>query len=155
MHGYSALHLIIRISGIEHVESVVAELQIRTPLQHLWAELNEKIADRYGRGIRYGEPPEHPERPLFPDTEEAGPTRADLVGLVLSISELIRQTEEIQVSTEKVVAHLEGSDLGTQFSSEELDELGAESVEAQFAARHRQLMSMLEELLDLVTRLEA
>lgn len=34
------------------------EIQLRTKLQHEWANLFEKLADRVGRGIRYGEPPE-------------------------------------------------------------------------------------------------
>jgi hypothetical protein len=33
------------------------EVQIRTEWQHLWAEWFERLADQYGRGIRYGEPP--------------------------------------------------------------------------------------------------
>jgi hypothetical protein len=32
------------------------EIQVRTRLQHEWAELFEKLADQLGRGIRYGEP---------------------------------------------------------------------------------------------------
>ncbi|MGH3722296.1 MAG: hypothetical protein ACRDRI_26350 [Pseudonocardiaceae bacterium] len=35
------------------------EIQLRTQLQHEWVDLFEKLADRVGRGIRYGEPPEH------------------------------------------------------------------------------------------------
>ena len=33
------------------------EVQVRTRLQHEWAEIFEKLADLLGRGIRYGEPP--------------------------------------------------------------------------------------------------
>jgi ppGpp synthetase/RelA/SpoT-type nucleotidyltranferase len=38
-------------------EGVPVEIQVRTRWQHEWAELFEKIADRVGRGIRYGDPP--------------------------------------------------------------------------------------------------
>jgi len=34
------------------------EVQIRTEWQHLWAEWFERLADQYGRGIRYGVPPQ-------------------------------------------------------------------------------------------------
>lgn len=47
--GYRALHLEIRREGI------LIEVQVRTTLQHRWAELFERAADRLGRGLRYGE----------------------------------------------------------------------------------------------------
>jgi len=52
-HGYRAVHVIVS------VRSLPVEIQIRTPLQHEWADLFEKLADRIGRNIRYGEPPQH------------------------------------------------------------------------------------------------
>lgn len=52
-HGYRAVHV------IAFVGSVPVEIQVRTSLQHQWADLFEKLADRIGRGIRYGEPPDH------------------------------------------------------------------------------------------------
>ncbi len=52
-HGYRAVHVIIYINGAS------VEIQLRTKLQHEWADLFEKLADRVGRGIRYGESPEH------------------------------------------------------------------------------------------------
>ena len=39
-------------------EEAPIEVQVRTEWQHEWAEFFEKLADRIGRGIRYGEPPE-------------------------------------------------------------------------------------------------
>ena len=50
--GYRAVHLVV------HVDSVPVEIQIRTRLQHQWAEFYEKLGDKFGRGIRYGEPVE-------------------------------------------------------------------------------------------------
>ncbi len=52
-HGYRAVHIIVYVDGAP------VEIQVRTKLQHEWADLFEKLADRVGRGIRYGEPPEH------------------------------------------------------------------------------------------------
>lgn len=52
-HGYRAVHVVVWI------EAFPIEIQIRTPWQHEWAELFEKLADRIGRGIRYGEAPDH------------------------------------------------------------------------------------------------
>jgi len=50
-HGYSAVHVIVFPQGRP------IEIQVRTPWQHEWAEMFEKLADRVGRNIRYGEPP--------------------------------------------------------------------------------------------------
>ena len=52
-HGYRAVHLIIR-----HDEKPI-EVQVRTALQHVWAEMSEKCADIIDPAIKYGGgPPE-------------------------------------------------------------------------------------------------
>lgn len=51
VHGYRAVHV------IAFPEGVPVEIQVRTLWQHEWAELFEKLADRVGRGIRYGDAP--------------------------------------------------------------------------------------------------
>jgi putative GTP pyrophosphokinase len=50
--GYRAIHAIPRIEGM------LVEIQLRTSLQHLWAELSEKLADRYGFELKYGGGPD-------------------------------------------------------------------------------------------------
>ncbi len=51
-YGYRAVHVIVFPDGTP------VETQVRTSWQHEWAEMFEKLADKVGRGIRYGEPPE-------------------------------------------------------------------------------------------------
>jgi len=53
-HGYRAVHIIVR----EQQRTV--EIQVRTERQHQWADLFEKLADRWGRQIRYGGAPNIP-----------------------------------------------------------------------------------------------
>lgn len=50
-HGYRAVHVIAQVSGYP------VEIQVRTELQHFWAEAFEKLAGITGRGIQYGEVP--------------------------------------------------------------------------------------------------
>ena len=51
-HGYRAIHIIVH-----HADRAV-EIQIRTQLQHLWAEHSEKLADKFGIAVKYGSGPE-------------------------------------------------------------------------------------------------
>lgn len=49
--GYRAVHLIVK------QDDRPVEVQVRTALQHQWAEVFEKMGDRWGRSIRYNGPP--------------------------------------------------------------------------------------------------
>ena len=51
-HGYRATHVVVESSGR------VVEIQVRTSLQHLWAELSEKFADEVDPHIKYGGGPD-------------------------------------------------------------------------------------------------
>lgn len=48
-HGYRAVHVIVRC------QERLIEIQVRTQLQHLWAELSEKTSDVLDQAIKYGE----------------------------------------------------------------------------------------------------
>jgi ppGpp synthetase/RelA/SpoT-type nucleotidyltranferase len=50
-HGYRAVHVIPKIGGFS------VEVQVRTSLQHAWANATEQLADQWGRAIRYGGSP--------------------------------------------------------------------------------------------------
>ncbi len=52
-HGYRAVHVIARLDDLS------VEIQVRTTLQDLWAQAMEKLADRFGRDVRYGAIPEN------------------------------------------------------------------------------------------------
>jgi ppGpp synthetase/RelA/SpoT-type nucleotidyltranferase len=47
-HGYRAVHI------ITHQTGKTVEIQLRTLLQHTWAELSEKMADVFDPSIKYG-----------------------------------------------------------------------------------------------------
>ncbi|MEU4381255.1 hypothetical protein [Micromonospora echinofusca] len=55
-HGYRAVHVVV------FPEKIPVEIQIRTELQNYWAQIIESLADRWGRGIRYGQPPDDPDK---------------------------------------------------------------------------------------------
>lgn len=101
VNGYRAVHVIV------FPESVPIEIQVRTQLQHEWAELFEKLADIVGRNIRYGEPPV---RWLLDEQRlESVPRMLELSALsdalaealivaVLNLAEAIADVEEIEPS---------------------------------------------------------
>ena len=47
-NGYRAVHVIAKQLGRP------VEIQVRTNLQHVWANLSEKVADQFGHSIKYG-----------------------------------------------------------------------------------------------------
>lgn len=47
-HGYRAVHLVVADGG------VAVEIQVRTTAQQLWAEISEKLSDRFGIEVKYG-----------------------------------------------------------------------------------------------------
>jgi len=47
-HGYRAVHVITKVGG------KVVEIQVRTALQHAWAELSEKLSDLIDPSVKYG-----------------------------------------------------------------------------------------------------
>jgi ppGpp synthetase/RelA/SpoT-type nucleotidyltranferase len=51
-HGYRAVHVIVKTHG------KLIEVQVRTSLQHLWAEVSERSADLLDPAIKYGGGPQ-------------------------------------------------------------------------------------------------
>jgi ppGpp synthetase/RelA/SpoT-type nucleotidyltranferase len=88
--GYRAVHVIV------FPESVPVEIQVRTELQNYWAQVVESLADRWGRGIRYGEPPEDPDQPTI---GYAGRhiSRREFIGDFLQFSNTIYTVEVAEV----------------------------------------------------------
>lgn len=89
-YGYRAVHLVVRM------ESVPIEIQVRTTLQDIWAQITEKLADRWGRGIRYGEDPENP----YAEVRVSGltaRTRRQAIESLGTLSNAVAEAEEFQL----------------------------------------------------------
>jgi ppGpp synthetase/RelA/SpoT-type nucleotidyltranferase len=82
-HGYRAVHVIVQS------QDRVAEIQVRTLLQHGWAEVSEKVSDNVGKDIKYGGGSE------------------SLRSRLLMMSELIARNEEAEAA---LAAYAEKSD---------------------------------------------
>ena len=98
-HGYRAMHIII-MWGL-----IPIEVQIRTELQDIWAQMTERMADRWGRGIRYGEDVDKPgESAQALRLVEAG---RDLVASLIQLSDLVAQVEVMHAKAKSDAATLD------------------------------------------------
>ncbi|MGL5865104.1 MAG: RelA/SpoT domain-containing protein [Dermatophilaceae bacterium] len=85
MHGYRAVHLIVTCDGLP------VEVQVRTAPQDMWAQAMERLADRWGREVRYREPLAGADIEVAPNV-----TRGDLLGLVCHLGVGIALLEDLR-----------------------------------------------------------
>jgi ppGpp synthetase/RelA/SpoT-type nucleotidyltranferase len=90
MYGYRALHIEVWLSGRP------VEVQLRTDMQQMWADLSERRADTWGRQIRYGEPPDP-----APDGSIAARTN-----FLASLHRLSDRIQEFELSEDKMRTHM-------------------------------------------------
>jgi len=96
--GYRAVHVVVKAGGIP------VEVQFRTEFQNMWAQSFERVADRWGRQIRYGGDPTDG----TPTADDAG-KRRELVAAMIQVSKIVAVYEEAQASVEvrEAIAWLE------------------------------------------------
>ena len=90
--GYKAVHLIVRI------DEIPVEIQVRTELQDTWAQIVERLGDRWGRGIRYGQDPENPDGVVR--SGELVASRREALALLMALSDAISAVEEARQRVE-------------------------------------------------------
>lgn len=129
--GYRAAHVLTTI------ERCRVEVQVRTRLQHLWAELMEWFAGQWGRQMRYGDPPLAPDAPVGPS---GGLTRVEVYASLLRFADRIAAHEEAIDDIER--AELE---LGEEASEDARSRLAVTRDELQ-AVRH-ELLSVFEPMI--------
>lgn len=88
-HGYRAVHVIVNSSG------KLIEIQVRTQLQHLWAELSEKFSDISDPAIKYGGGKKEIQKELLETSEMVA--REELLEAALANTE--RQVQINRLST--------------------------------------------------------
>lgn len=86
-YGYRAVHVVV------FVDSTPVEIQIRTKLQDMWAQISEKLGDLWGRGLRYGQGPDMPDA-LADPAGKGGITRRELVTSLGTLADSIATMED-------------------------------------------------------------
>ncbi len=81
--GYRALHVIVQEEGCW------VEVQVRTYWQDVWAQISERLADAWGRQIRYGAPPDPP------DDLGKGLSRTQVLAVVQDLSARVESYETL------------------------------------------------------------
>lgn len=103
-HGYRAVHVVAEIDRIP------IEIQVRTGLQHAWAELSEKYADVHDSSIKYGGGPAETRTLL--DTWSELIQRLEVLELEpshVSPPELEQIKSGMRTAIEAVIGELKGS----------------------------------------------
>lgn len=80
--GYRAVHIVTK------VDNRLVEIQLRTLLQDRWAQIVERLADHWGRQIRYGQGPDNP------SSRVGRYTRVEIVEMGRRLSPLIAECEK-------------------------------------------------------------
>lgn len=136
-HGYRAVHLVVQ------VDRVPVEIQVRTDLQDTWAQSVERLADHWGRGIRYGEEPEAPDSRV--EAPGLAASRREVLALFERLSEAIAGAEEGRQTVARasaVVQELETiADLMAPAASNEPDWVFAEDLPPGLRERLERLMA--------------
>lgn len=119
--GYRAVHVVVSI------EDAKVEVQVRTTLQHQWAETYERAADKFGREIRYGR--------MTPESQE-------MVEAMRGISDFIdtyEVEEKEQLASELQLRFLKMRLRDQDLTSEQLEVLSA------LEGRDSEIRSLLDE----------
>lgn len=89
-HGYRAVHVIVKTGG-RHIE-----IQVRSKLQHLWAEYSEKLSDVIDPNVKYGGGPEALSRMLA----EISGAIAEVEGMEVPYRAIVAKTRRRRTSPE-------------------------------------------------------
>nr|WP_269461105.1 hypothetical protein [Actinoplanes derwentensis] len=101
--GYRAVHVVL------FVERLPVEVQVRTDLQHRWAEVIEKLGDRWGRGLRHGDGVAEPER-IAVTSGDGHVTRAAFLAEVQSLGDRLDGFEQLGLEISQLAAAIRTPD---------------------------------------------
>jgi ppGpp synthetase/RelA/SpoT-type nucleotidyltranferase len=136
--GYKAVHLIVRL------DEILVEIQVRTELQDTWAQIVERLADRWGRGIRYGGDPEDPEAVVRSGNFVM--SRREALKSLMSLSDAITAVEQARRSVDQI-EHAAGMAAG-MFGRDLVERLDPQMLASKIPA---ELMSTRSGLADILT----
>lgn len=136
-NGYRAVHVVGRVGGLQ------VEVQVRTALQHQWAELSEKLADQWGRQMRYGHPPDDA------GSEQVGDVRRKWATFVREVADWVQEAETSRQRSHDRVTALEQDEQRLLVDRQYVDAL---STEVRHSPQGRALMQAVLQMEGLLER---
>jgi GTP pyrophosphokinase len=130
-HGYRAVHVVVL------AEERLVEVQVRTPEQHLWAELSEKLSDVVDPALKYGGGPA--------DTRQTLLEYSSFVSRIEELETLVVQSRAELVQKEVEIERLDANDPSTGRKQELLKRV--KQVQEEHEAATRELKESLASLL--------
>ena len=98
-HGYRAVHIVV------HVDGTLVEIQVRTTLQHLWAEVSERFSDVVDPAIKYGGGPNAIARLLANESRLISGLESDMMEMPLK-AETVEATYAVVMRLLRLVSNL-------------------------------------------------
>jgi len=96
-YGYRAVHVIVEV-----LDRTV-EIQVRTMLQHTWAELSEKLSDLVDPAIKYGGGPAHVKDLLLRSSSALGSVE-EAERLLAEASRIMEEEQETEETRQQLAA---------------------------------------------------
>ena len=96
--GYRAVHVVVPI------DECTVEVQVRTQMQDLWANLIESFEGEMGRDVRYGGKPDFPRRRVSGIRQSGShlrPTQTQTIKGMMELSNLVKSLEDDRVALGK------------------------------------------------------
>lgn len=113
-NGYRAVHIVVTIDGYP------VEVQVRTELQHQWAEVSEKLADLVDPSVKYGGGPDWVIEHLRGNSELVGRVE-EMERRTMRLKGMVQELPEIDA---KVRAEIDAeAELALEFTREFRDDL--------------------------------
>jgi len=125
-HGYRAVHVIAYVGGL------AVEIQVRSRLQDLWAQLSEKLADRFGIEVKYGGGPD------------------EVRDLLISISETIAVAEALRPRIAQLKMRSQSADVILPGETTTLSAQVTE-IEAQMDEADQQLEDQIQRVISILS----
>jgi hypothetical protein len=108
------------------------EIQIRTYLQHRWAEIVEALERLWGRQIRYGDPPTNPDHRETPE----GPTRQETYDFVMQLAIEVETLEMMRIQLDDMEDRFPRSSDRDEDDENEVENLRRDVAEAEQRLRY-------------------
>jgi len=152
VHGYRAVHLIPRMSGKD------VEIQIRTELQDLWAQLSEKSSDVLDPEIKYGGGFSVWRDFLNETSASVAEQESNEVQIVEFFVEMKRMKQEIEDIDTAFTKKFEGRDIDEEWKDAQqalqirkrevlrLEELGKQAINNVLRTRVKHVMQLKREI---------